>query len=150
MHQKPCYWTRQRIHNVAKLRGNLILIHNFGHCLVSATGSIFLECVLFMRSLAKDTNEHNVLISFLFIYINIYIHICIHIRIELASKALPVWGTIQRGNNQPPLYSIEAHPSVSLLYLLLREISAVQPSTRIIDERIKNTRGTCTDSRNLV
>lgn len=78
MHQKPCYWTRQRIHNVAKLRGNLILIHNFGHCLVSATGSIFLECVLFMRSLAKDTNEHNVLISFLFIYINIYIYTSVY------------------------------------------------------------------------
>ena len=73
-----------------------------------------------MRSLAKDTNEHNVLISFL-LYI---IYLCTHVRMESASKALAVYGTIQRGN-QPPLHSIEAHPSVSLLYLLLREISAM-------------------------
>lgn len=45
--KKPCYWTRQRIHKVVKLRGNLILIHNFGHCLVNATGSIFLECIIY-------------------------------------------------------------------------------------------------------
>lgn len=37
------------------------------------------------------------------IYKYIYTHLYTYVRIELASKALPVWGTIQRGNNQPPL-----------------------------------------------
>lgn len=43
---------------------------------------------------------------------------------------------IERGN-QPSLHSIEAHPSVSLLYLLLCEISAMQPGTSIIGKRVK-------------
>lgn len=59
-----------------------------------------------------------------------------HVKVESASKAFLVWAMIERGN-QPSLHSIEAYPSVSLLYLLLCEISAMQPGTSIIGKRVK-------------
>ena len=48
-------------------------------------------------------------------------------------------------------YARSKHTPASHCYIFYSvRFSAMQPGSRIIDERVKNTRGTCTDSRILV
>lgn len=144
MHHSPHYWTRQRIHITAEFCGSLILIHNFAWNCLESSGTPRISS---MKYLYDHTVRIQMRITHLFLIFSTRRYT--HVKVESASKAFPVWAMIERGN-QPPLRSIEAHPSVSLLYLLLCEISAMQPGTSIIDKRVKNTQGTCTNSRTLV
>lgn len=123
--REPLYWTRCRIHPpAAQLHGNLILIHNLAGCLADSERS---RCVRVLGNVIFIwiyTVGIQMTITCPFLFFSVFM--CLHGGKQAESFASTEGVAKGWPSPKPPSHSFQAHPGVSLLYLLLREISSMQ------------------------